>query len=145
VNDAATHCPTCGHSLPKSTSPCPDCGSILAGMIEVAREPLLEEALLPHRLLASAGLHPAFAYEDETEVPHPIEAGEPFTSGGGLMVPVTTTFAVYVPHAEAAEARLILADAREAGKAGGDDDEAATKSPAGSGPRPRTTPRSPGH
>ena len=117
MRDPETLCPSCGAGLHPGTKPCPDCGSILAGMSVIAREAMREEALLPYQLLISAGLHPALAYSDESDVHHPIEAEEPFTSACGLMVPATVDFLVYVARAEETEARRILDDARRAGSA----------------------------
>jgi hypothetical protein len=70
-----------------------------------------QEAKFAFDLLESAGLHPVLAYHDDSDVPHPIDPEEPFMRGGGLMVPVTTTFAVYVPESEAGEAERVLEDA----------------------------------
>ena len=86
-------------------------GDLLAGARQVAVEPMPEEARLAFHLLESAGMSPILAYHDDSGEPHPIDADEPFTLGSGLMLPVTTSFAVYVPESEAADARRILQDA----------------------------------
>ena len=82
--------------------------SLLAGTRQVAVEPLPEEAHLAFHLLESAGMHPILAYQDDSGEPHPIDPEAPFTLGGGLMVPLTTTFAVYVPEAEEPDAQRVL-------------------------------------
>ena len=107
-----SRCPTCDASIPRGVTPCPDCGSFLAGSQPIAVEPLREEAAVVYGLLQSAGLHPVLAYYDESGVPHPIDAEENFQRGAGLMVPVTTSFAIYVPEGEAQDSEAILADAR---------------------------------
>jgi len=89
-------------------------GDLLAGMRPVAFEPMEEEAHLAFHLLESAGLHPILAYKDDSGVPHPIDPEEPFTLGSGLMLPVTTTFAVYVPESEVPDAQRVLQDAGRA-------------------------------
>ena len=88
--------------------------SLLAGTRQVAVEPLPEEAHLAFHLLESAGMHPILAYQDDSGEPHPIDPEAPFTLGGGLMVPLTTTFAVYVPEAEEPDAQRVLQDAGRA-------------------------------
>src|SRR5262245_3893304 len=90
-------CPDCGASVAPGASPCPRCGSVFAGACPVAVEPMRQEALLVFSLLESAALHPILAFHDDSGTPHPIEPEEPFTRSVGLMIPVTTTFAVYVP------------------------------------------------
>ncbi len=110
--DSACRCPSCGAPIAAGTTPCPRCGSLLAGARSVAVEPMRQEALLAFSLLESAGMHPVLTYQDDSGVPHPIDPEEPFMRGGGLMVPVTTTFAVYVPESEADESEKILEDAR---------------------------------
>jgi hypothetical protein len=105
-------CPACGATLDAGSTPCPRCGSLLAGMRPAAVEPMRQEALFAFRLLESAGMHPILAFHDDSGLPHPIEPEEPFMGGGGLMIPVTTTFAVYVPESEADESESILEDAR---------------------------------
>lgn len=75
-------------------------------------EALRQEALMAYDLLESAGLHPILTYQDDSGRPHPIDPEEPFSRGGGLIVPVTTTFAVYVPASEAEDAEQVLEDAR---------------------------------
>lgn len=110
----ASRCPACGASIAPGTSPCPHCGSVFAGARPVAVEPMRQEALLVLRLLESAGLHPILAFHDDSGTPHPLEPEEPFTRSVGLMIPVTTTFAVYVPETEAGDAQRILEDAGRA-------------------------------
>jgi hypothetical protein len=112
--DSPNACPTCGEPIDAGVTPCPSCGSALAGALPVAVEATREEATLALRLLESAGMHPVLAYLDEGFVPHPIDPEGPFTAGAGLLLPVTTTFAVFVPEAEAEESKQILEDARRA-------------------------------
>jgi hypothetical protein len=99
-------------------------GSLLAGARQVAVEPMPEEARLVFHLLESAGMNPILAYHDDSGVPHPIDADEPFTLGSGLMLPVTTSFAVYVPESEAADAQRVLQDAGRAVPEAGDSSDA---------------------
>ena len=89
-------------------------GDLLAGMRPVAIEPLPQEAHLAFHLLESAGMHPILAYKDDSGAPHPIDPEEPFTLGSGLMLLVTTTFEVYVPESEVADAQRVLQDAGRA-------------------------------
>jgi hypothetical protein len=110
--DNGDSCPTCGEPVAAAKTPCPSCGSPLAGARPVALEATREEALLALRLLESAEMHPVLAYLDDSGVPHAIEPDEPFTSGAGLLLPVTTVFAVYVPESETGESKEILEDAR---------------------------------
>ena len=112
--DNGDSCPTCGEPVTLGTTPCPACGSSLAGARPVALEATREEALLAFRLLESSGMRPTLAYLDETGVPHPVDADEPFTQGAGLILPVTTVFAVYAPESEVGDAKQILEDARKA-------------------------------
>jgi len=107
-----SRCPTCEASIPHGVIPCPDCGSLLAGSLPIAVESLREEAAVAYGLLQSAGLHPVLAYYDESGVPHPIDAEENFLLSAGLMVPLTTSFAIYVPEGEAKDSGEILEDAR---------------------------------
>ncbi|HEU4401375.1 MAG TPA: hypothetical protein VFT43_04655 [Candidatus Polarisedimenticolia bacterium] len=109
-----SRCPSCGAVLPRDEVPCESCGRLLAGAREVVVEPLRQEAAVAYGLLQSAGLHPILAYRDESGASHPIDAEEAFNRGAGLMVPVTTQFAVYVPEDEAEESSRILEDARRA-------------------------------
>ena len=110
--DTEDGCPTCGEPVAAGATPCPSCGSPLAGARPAAVEATREEALLALRLLESAGMHPILAYLDDSGVPHAIVPDEPFTGGAGLLLPVTTVFAVYLPESEADEAKQILEDAR---------------------------------
>ncbi len=118
----ASRCPSCNASLPPGKTPCPDCGSPLAGSLPIVVEPLRQEAAVAYGLLQSAGLHPVLAFYDGSGVPHPIDPEETFLRSVGLMVPLTTSYAVYVPEEEADESEEILKDARrdrpeaEAGK-----------------------------
>ena len=84
---------------------------LLDGTEPVVVEPMPEEAQLAYHLLESAGMHPILAYHDDSGAPHPIDPEEPFTHGSGLMLPVTTTYGVYVPESEAPDARQVLTDA----------------------------------
>jgi hypothetical protein len=77
----------------------------------VAEESLQEEAALAYGLLKGAGLHPLLAYIDEGGEPRPINPEANYVPGAGLMPPVTTPYAVFVPEDEAEEARRILEDA----------------------------------
>src|SRR3989442_15044324 len=106
-------CPPWGEPVAAGAPPCPSCGSPLAGARPVAVEATREEALLALRLLESAGMPPILACLDDSGVPHALEPEEPFTGGAGLLLPVTTTFAVYVPETEADESKQILDDARK--------------------------------
>jgi hypothetical protein len=109
-----SNCPECGVALPSPGAPCPDCGGLFDGLREVAVEPMRQEALVAFGLLQSAGLHPILAYRDDSDRPHPIDPDEPLTRGAGLMVPLTTSFGVFVPEAEAEDSRGVLDDARSA-------------------------------
>jgi hypothetical protein len=77
----------------------------------VAEEPLQEEAAVAHGLLKGAGLHPLLAYIDEGGEPRPIDPEANYVPGAGLMPPVTTPYAVFVPEEEAGDAMRILEDA----------------------------------
>jgi len=110
--DDTARCPSCDAALAPGETPCPSCGSLLAGSRKIVVEPLRQEAALAHALLESAGLHPVLTYHDESGVPHPIEPDEPFQRAGGLMVPLATAFAVFVPEDEAEESLRILEDVR---------------------------------
>ena len=107
-----SRCPSCAASLPPGKTPCPDCGSPLAGTLPIVVEPLRQEAAVAYGLLQSAGLHPVLAYYDGSGVPHPINPEETFLRAAGLMVPVITSFAVYVPEGETEDSEEILKDAR---------------------------------
>lgn len=111
--DSGDTCPTCGEPVEAGSTPCPSCGSALAGSRPVAVEATREESLIALRLLESASMHPVLAYLDDSGVPHPIVADEPFTGSAGFLLPVTTVYAVYVPEAEADESKQILEDARK--------------------------------
>lgn len=107
-------CPRCRSPLSSPGAPCSACGDLLAGAREVAVEPLQQEAMVVYGLLESAGLHPTLVYHDESDHPHPIEPEQALTDGAGFMIPVTTSFGVFVPDGEAEDARRILDDARTA-------------------------------
>ena len=111
--DTADTCPTCGDPVEAGAVPCPSCGSTLAGALPVAVEAMREESLIALRLLESASMHPVLAYLDEGGVPHAIVPDEPFTGSAGFLLPVTTTYAVFVPKDEADESKQILEDARK--------------------------------
>lgn len=106
-------CPSCGASLEGEERVCPSCDDPLAGTREVIRVPLQQEAILAYSLLETAGFHPILAYLDQTDAPHPIDAAEPFNEAG-LIIPLTTSYGVYVPEAEAEESLRVLEDARRA-------------------------------
>ncbi len=107
-------CVSCGATIPEATATCEGCGRMLAGMRQVALEPLQEEAGVGYGLLKSAGLHPVLAYVEESGEPHPVDPEVDFGRNAGLLVPVTTPFGLYVPEEEAADALSVLADARKA-------------------------------
>jgi hypothetical protein len=110
-------------------------GSLLDGTLPVVVEPLPEEAHLAFHLLESAGMHPILAYQDDSGVPHPIDPEAPFTLGSGLMLPVTTTFAVYVPESEMPDAQRVLQDAGSAPPGTGDSlDTGTAQDDGGAGP-----------
>jgi len=83
----------------------------LTGSRQVAEAPLEEEAVLLCDLLQSAGFHPILAWLDEGGRPRPIDPGRMVTRAIGLLPPVTTPFAVFVPEEEAEEAEQVLRDA----------------------------------
>ncbi|OLD65500.1 MAG: hypothetical protein AUI47_01870 [Acidobacteria bacterium 13_1_40CM_2_68_5] len=95
--DDTDRCPSCDAALAPGETPCPSCGSLLAGSRKIVVEPLRQEAAFAHALLESAGLHPVLT---------------PFQRAGGLMVPLATAFAVFVPEDEAEESLRILEAAR---------------------------------
>jgi len=110
-------------------------GDLLAGTRPVALEPMPEEAHLAFHLLESAGMHPILAYQDDSGVPHPIDPEVPFTLGSGLMLPVTTTWAVYVPESEVPDAQSVLQDAgRDAPGTGDPPDTRTAQDDGGAGP-----------
>ena len=109
-----SRCLNCGKALPEGELTCEACGELISGTRRVAEEPLQEEAAVAFGLLKSAGLHPLLAYLDEGGDPRPIDPEMNSVPGAGLMPPVTTPYAVYVPEEESEEALLILADARNA-------------------------------
>jgi len=106
-----SHCESCGATLAPEEMTCPACGRMLAGSSQVAEVPLEEEAVLIHGLLESAGFNPMLAWLDDGGQPHPIKPGTMVSPALGLLPPVTTPFAVFVPEDEAMEARQVLQDA----------------------------------
>ena len=114
-----SHCLNCRTELPEGDLTCEQCGELLAGSRLVAEEPLQEEAAVAHGLLKGAGLHPLLAYIDEGGEPRPIDPEANYVPGAGLMPPVTTPYAVFVPEEEAGDAMRILEDA---GRGRSDDD-----------------------
>ncbi len=106
-----SHCLNCRTELPAGDLTCEQCGQLLAGSRLVAEEPLQEEAAVAHGLLKGAGLHPLLAYIDEGGEPRPIDPEANYVPGAGLMPPVTTPYAVFVPEEEAGDAMRILEDA----------------------------------
>jgi hypothetical protein len=107
-------CLSCGKPLAEAAGACEACGRLLAGMRQVALEPLQEEASVAYGLLQSAGLHPSLAYVEESGEPHPLDPEIEFGRSAGLMVPVTTPIGLFVPEAEAEESLRVLEDARRA-------------------------------
>lgn len=105
-----SQCDSCGAPLAENETTCRSCGRQMAGMSQVAEVPLEEEAVLIHQLLESAGFHPMLAWLDEGG-PRPIKPGTMVSPAIGLLPPVTTPFAVFVPEEEADEARQVLQDA----------------------------------
>ena len=104
-------CLNCRTELPAGELTCEQCGQLLAGSRMVAEEPLQEEAAVAYGLLKVAGLHPLLAYIDEGGEPRPINPEANYVPGAGLMPPVTTPYAVFVPEDESEEAMRILQDA----------------------------------
>jgi len=104
-------CLNCRADLPSGELTCERCGEILAGSRMVAEESLQEEAAVAYGLLKGAGLHPLLAYIDEGGEPRPIDPEANYVPGAGLMPPVTTPYAVFVPEEESDDAVRILEDA----------------------------------
>jgi hypothetical protein len=90
---------------------CGSCGSLLPGNRRVAEVPLEEEAALIYDLLLSAGFHPVLTWLGEGGRPSPVDREGSTVPAAGLLPPVTTPFAVYVPEDESAEAMQVLQDA----------------------------------
>jgi hypothetical protein len=107
-------CAHCGAALAEGTLACENCGRPLARIRRVAEVPLEEEAALIYDLLASGGFHPVLAWLDDGGRPVPVERDSFTNPGAGLLPPVTTPFAVFVPDDEADEAILVLQDAGRA-------------------------------
>jgi len=107
-------CVACGAAIEEATLTCGACGRLLAGMRQVAQEPLQEEAAVGMGLLESAGFHPLLACVEENGEPHPVDPEIEFSRSAGLMVPLTTPFGLFVPEEEAEDALKVLADAGRA-------------------------------
>ena len=110
-----SQCLSCSAELPVGELTCGACGELLAGSRLVAEEPLQEEAAVAFGLLLGAGFHPLMAYIDEGGEPRPINPEANYVPGAGLMPPVTTPYAVFVPEAEANEAARLLQDVEREG------------------------------
>jgi hypothetical protein len=80
----------------------------------VAEQKNEEEAILVYDLLESGGFHPLLAWVDEGGRPHAVKRSSIVTRAAGLLPPVVTPFAVYVPDDEADEADQLLRDAGRA-------------------------------
>lgn len=104
-------CQSCGAPLAPEEVSCRACGRLLADSCKVAEVPLEEEAVLIYELLESAGFHPMLAWLDEGGQPRPIKPGTMVSPAVGLLPPVTTPFAVFVPGEEEQEALQVLQDA----------------------------------
>jgi hypothetical protein len=104
-------CERCGHDLAAGEMTCGSCGSLLPGNPRVAEVPLEEEAALIYDLLTSAGFHPVLAWLDEGGRPLAVDREGGTVPAAGLLPPLTTPFAVYVPEDEAVEAAQVLQDA----------------------------------
>src|SRR5262249_55550665 len=104
----------CGKEMPPGETACPSCGDLLSGTRRVAEVPLEEEAALIYDLLTSAGFHPVLAWLDQGGRPSPVDREGGTVPAAGLLPPVTTPFAVYVPDDEAGEASQVLQDAGKA-------------------------------
>jgi hypothetical protein len=107
-------CSGCGRDLPAGQTICEPCGRLLSGTRQVAEVPLEEEAALIYDLLTSAGFHPILAWLDDGGRPLPVDREGGTVPAAGLLPPVTTPFAVYVPEDESAEAMQVLQDAGRA-------------------------------
>lgn len=84
-------------------------------MTRVTTVSLEEEAALIHDLLESAGFTTLLAWVDEGGRPHLIPRQQSVAPAAGLLPPVTTPFAVFVPQDDAEEALQVLNDAGRAG------------------------------
>jgi len=84
-------------------------------MREVATKTLEEEAALLYDLLESAGFSPLLAWIDDSGHPRIVPRQNSVSPAAGLLPPVTTPFAVYVPEDDAEEALQVLRDAGRAG------------------------------
>jgi len=85
------------------------------GMRKVATVSVEEEASLIHDLLESAGFTTLLAWVNEGGHPQLIPRQTNVAPAAGLLPPVTTPFAVYVPDEDAEEALQVLRDAGRAG------------------------------
>jgi hypothetical protein len=121
-----SHCLNCRAELPSGDLTCEQCGALLAGSRMVAEAPLQEEAAVAYGLLRGAGLHPLLAYIDEGGEARPIDPEANYVPGAGLMPPVTTPYAVFVPEEESEVAKRILEDA---GRNRPEDDPEETSTP----------------
>src|SRR2546426_407995 len=72
-------CVACGAALEEATLACGACGRLLAGMRQVAQEPLQEEAAVGLGLLESARFHPPLACVEGNGRP---ASGPPATKEG---------------------------------------------------------------
>jgi hypothetical protein len=104
-------CQNCHAPLAPDETACRACGRLLANACQVAEAPLEEEAVLIYELLESAGFHPMLAWLDEGGQPRPIKPGTMVSPAIGLLPPLTTPFAVFVPAEEESEALQVLQDA----------------------------------
>ena len=107
-------CSNCGKDLAPGETTCASCRGLIPGTRQVAEVPLEEEAALIYDLLASAGFHPVLAWLDDKGRPLPVDREGGTVPAVGLLPPVTTPFAVYVPEDESAEAMQVLQDAGRA-------------------------------
>src|SRR5881394_696846 len=100
-------CSRCGRELSPGETACASCGGLLPGTRQVAEVPLEEEAALIYDLLTSAGFHPVLAWLDDGGRPSPVDREGSTVPAAGLLPPVTTPFAVYVPEDESSEAAQV--------------------------------------
>ena len=107
-------CARCGKDLAPGETRCASCDDLFSGTRCVAQAPLEEEASLIYDLLMSAGFHPVLAWLDEGGRPSAVDPEGSTTPAAGLLPPLTTPFAVYVPDDEASEASQVLQDAGRA-------------------------------
>jgi hypothetical protein len=86
----------------------------LTGTRLVAEQRNEEEAILVYDLLESGGFHPLLAWMDDNGRPQTVKRSSIMTRAAGLLPPVVSPFAVYVPNDEADEADQLLRDAGRA-------------------------------